>query len=100
MKKPKTLQEFNYDLTPQIYFRQKRLELAPAFKRFHEETGGGLGDFLETHEGEMLADKIDYPPVRENAISVDLPLQEAIANFLIAGFCPEIPPGGSVCSNE
>jgi hypothetical protein len=76
MKLKKTFPEVICDLALQTNFKRKRLELSPAFQRFHEETGGDLRNFLETYEGQMLADKIDYPTARERAISVDPRLKQ------------------------
>jgi hypothetical protein len=46
-------------------FRQKVLERTSAFKNFHAKTGGAVGDFLGTFEGEMLSNEINYPVLIE-----------------------------------
>jgi hypothetical protein len=65
-----------YDLALQNNFRRKILERTKAFKRFHAETGEGVGAFLGTSEGEMVAETIDYPTVKQRDISVDPRLKQ------------------------
>ncbi len=41
------------DKNPSFYIDQQAFERTPAFKQFHEKTGGDLWDFMDTPDGEI-----------------------------------------------